>query len=308
MISASIRRKRHRSSSPTVETTSSLPRHRPTRRCLSLAPSYIEVNSSSSPAQQTQESIDSAASFEVRAILDQRANQEGEVEYLVDWENSPQTGRAYSPSWEPIANIYAPEKVAEFNILHSTGASHGTLDEAIGARQFDKATSNNIRIQRRRRLIESDISDSPQQQLVIPESNHHSLESTSPSAPNNCSAAATRTDAPSRHEGFSRVSSPRLLLRRDHQNINISIPFLNNSSSPTSTHIAPPKSTPSRLLRENSPDLTPAPPVKSPRTIIPESQPYQPNFSNPSPSTHFIASTNSKVSCFICYTFFRHGF
>jgi hypothetical protein len=311
MISASTRRKRHRSSSPT--SSPSLPRRRPTRRCISLAPNYIEVSNSSSPSQQhqTQESVDSAASFEVRAILDQRANRNGEVvEYLVDWQNSPRTGRAYSPSWEPIGNIDAPAKVAEFNnnlSLQSAREGHGTLDEDVETGELsNKAASNNSRIQRRRRLIESDIdiSESP---LVIQENNHQDIDHSPELSPYPV-ANRTLSSVPSRYEpeGFSRSRVTLLVPLLRDQNIDTSLPFISISASSTSAAIASPLNRSSRLARNLSDGLIPVAPAKPPRDIIPESQPYQPNFSNPSPSTAFIASTNSNVSCYTCQEYFKY--
>jgi hypothetical protein len=37
--------------------------------------------------------------FEVREILDERINEKGVVEYLLDWEDNKKTGKKYTPDW-----------------------------------------------------------------------------------------------------------------------------------------------------------------------------------------------------------------
>lgn len=34
-----------------------------------------------------------------RAILDERINDKGDVDYLIDWEDDPDTGEKYEPTW-----------------------------------------------------------------------------------------------------------------------------------------------------------------------------------------------------------------
>ncbi|TAQ86428.1 hypothetical protein B7494_g5239 [Chlorociboria aeruginascens] len=40
----------------------------------------------------------------VRNIVGERKSQ-GQIQFLIDWENDPQTGRPYSPTWEPYNNV-----------------------------------------------------------------------------------------------------------------------------------------------------------------------------------------------------------
>jgi Chromo (CHRromatin Organisation MOdifier) domain len=94
----------------------------------STPPSASAVNSadgsaleSSGPSQQ-QQSQDSAVSFAVRAILDERVSGSGQPEYLIDWEDNGPI--SYSPSWEPVGNVSAPDLEREYR-ERCKAACHG---------------------------------------------------------------------------------------------------------------------------------------------------------------------------------------
>jgi hypothetical protein len=148
MTCVSHKRKRRISSSSAPSLGHS---QRRTRRCTKPV-NYAEPSSSFESASQPpsanpleeasqqshSSSCASSASFAVRAILDERKSAAHGREYLIDWEDDPRTGRAFSPTWEPIANISAPEREREFSLqkrkaLLNGKGSHGIrhLDEAV---------------------------------------------------------------------------------------------------------------------------------------------------------------------------------
>lgn len=53
--------------------------------------------------------------FQVRTILDERVVRK-KVEYLIDWEDNPSTGKKYTPTWEPKENI-TEDTLAEWEAL-----------------------------------------------------------------------------------------------------------------------------------------------------------------------------------------------
>lgn len=56
------------------------------------------------PQKKTHESQSSEELWEVRGILDERGGRGSKGEYLLDWEDNPDTGEKYDPSWEPKIN------------------------------------------------------------------------------------------------------------------------------------------------------------------------------------------------------------
>jgi hypothetical protein len=143
MTGVSNKRKRRISSSPAASPVHS---QRRTRRCTKSV-NYTEPSSSfespsqppsTNPSEEASQqshssSYASSASFAVRAILDERLSAHGH-EYLIDWENDPNTNQSFSPTWELVANLSAPEKEREFLLRkgrHLNGpSSHEIFDEA----------------------------------------------------------------------------------------------------------------------------------------------------------------------------------
>jgi len=136
MNSVTISRK-HSLSSPSTQSQTPLPKK--TRRCPNPV-NYLEEPSPKSQASSQQ--IDrssqlpspSSASFEVRAIFDERVNSTGETEFLIDWEDNSQTGQIYSPSWEPAVNVSAPLAESKFRRLQFVGQQENvpkSRDEAV---------------------------------------------------------------------------------------------------------------------------------------------------------------------------------
>ncbi|KAK4565808.1 hypothetical protein LTR86_003657 [Recurvomyces mirabilis] len=126
--------------------------------------------------------IDPDEYFAVRSILDERPGQ-----YLVDWEDSPRTGEAYQPTWEPKKNVTAaaikewkagnapPPSAALPSTLLSAAASALPSATASPAPATPvSAPSKKVR-GRPRKVIESSLDVSPQ--VTRQQARHETSES-----------------------------------------------------------------------------------------------------------------------------------
>ncbi|EGO54322.1 hypothetical protein NEUTE1DRAFT_140637 [Neurospora tetrasperma FGSC 2508] len=89
-----------------------------------------------SEEESEDEAYDPMQLWEVRDIIAEQVDSDGQLQYLVDWEDNPETGEKYDPTWEPAENVVdtSAQILAEWEERRARRAS---TEEEVSAEAVD---------------------------------------------------------------------------------------------------------------------------------------------------------------------------